>query len=781
MRKDISDRRKIIRQREIPMYRGMEQSGGMVMNPRVIPQFKDGKQSNPFITNDQRVVKNMLTAESGPRVGQAPAPDTLFEFKINDKVIKYPEPKTRAEDPFKAMMNEGIYPSPYVPIPNPLYPNMGNPMYPWSYVPNNNVPLIKKYNISISNAGGDLTKLHDLYEDVLPSIGGIVQKSLTTLAERTIIYQYLRSIFIKHNDGENISIGVADTSQKSELTNLLSHIKLMEINPYHFSRITTNPYKTLPENFLMFRSCYPVRLNRNNGLVTCAPDNLGIHIRIYQMRVLDILADTFGEKLKKNDCDLWREMAYYEYITEKILKPKKCPNFIMMFAWYKTLKSGVDFIKLRSLKQDKTTNIRAIEDNIALLNSKIRDDMARILMEVGNGIGDINNLNKLKRQQTLNGQTYAQNQNALKVYKSNIKLADNSMGFDLVFKDEDLTQFNVQFPTNKCIVSITEAPNHNLFDWGTKSYSVDMGPIKKMVQTGYHDIKVWQSIVFQLLAALYVMVLENIAINEMSIEDNVYIKDLTREESQVGYWKYKINGIDYYIPNFGYLVLIDSKFNEITGGIENVTLQREYVLKYKYKVYGEIFEDTPETIFNTNKENILKIFNDNTFGQGFTSHGGIKPPTEILNMFADINRRIQPVKNVDELKEQLNILFVQTQSHFLHNRIGKYLKDIEKDQLIKDDKRLIKGTLVAEVISGVGQGNMQIDSHKWVLYVGKDTADPTLCDVYGSDIKNYTNSKNIMRQVSVNNIFSTTMPAEQDFKPNQKLVEDDLLETYIIS
>jgi hypothetical protein len=74
-------------------------------------------------------VKQTLQNEGKPKLGQAPNPETLFEFKINDKVIQYPDPKQPPTDPFKAMINQGIYPSPYVPVPNPFFPNMQNPMY----------------------------------------------------------------------------------------------------------------------------------------------------------------------------------------------------------------------------------------------------------------------------------------------------------------------------------------------------------------------------------------------------------------------------------------------------------------------------------------------------------------------------------------------------------------------------------------------------------------------------------------------------------------------------
>ena len=89
----------------------------------------------------------------------------------------------------------------------------------------------------------------------------------------------MRSIFIRHSDGEDITFNQSQNmnTYKPELISLLSHMKIMEFNPYHFSRITNNPYSTIPDNFVMFRSCYPIRLGQN-GSVQCAMDNITINI-----------------------------------------------------------------------------------------------------------------------------------------------------------------------------------------------------------------------------------------------------------------------------------------------------------------------------------------------------------------------------------------------------------------------------------------------------------------------------------------------------------------------
>lgn len=716
--------------------------------PKQIPMFKDGKITNPFMSNDQKEVNKTFATEKNVRQTQTQVP-SLFEFKINDQVIQYPDPKKpqMSMDPMKLYEQQGIYPSPYVPIPNPFYPNGMNPHYPYAYQMGQ-MPLIKKYNISISNENGDLTKLHSVYEDVLPQINGITQKTLTTMAERSVIYQYLRSIFVRHNDGEDIRFTQSSNmnTYKPELINLLSHMKIMDFNPYHFSRITNNPYSTIPDNFVMFRSCYPIRLSTNN-YIECALDNISLNIRIYQMRVMDLLANKIGYYLEKKDTDLWREIAYYEYVREKILKTNMCPNFVMIYSWYLTQKSGIDFLKLQQLKKDKSANQTAIEKNEMILIKNLKDD---IVSNVINKVDD-----KIE--------------NGIKILKTNVKTSDGNMLINMNFTENDLNKINVQYPTNKCIVMITEGPTHNLFDWGTRAYAIKTQPVVKMLQTGYHDIKVWQSIIFQLLAGMYVMQLNGIALNEFSIENNVHIKDLSKDENNIGYWKYKINGMEFYVPNYGYLVVIDSKYQEMHNGIENVDLTNETQLHYMYKIYGTMFNDPQTFVDDLNKKNMLNVFNVNNFGVGFSQYGGIKPPTEIFAMISKINTMIS-----DE--DTMTNVFLETQQHFLNNRIGLMVKDIEKDQLVGDNINFKRGEMIAYKYTGD-------DSFVWSLYIHKsDGVD--MHEILTIDALLLLESKTPkLKRIVANSgdLRRVYGYVEQLYKPNQKISEEDILETYIIS
>merc|ERR1711871_860175 len=59
-----------------------------------------------------------------------------------------------------------------------------------------------------------------------------------------------------------------------------------------------------------------------------------------------------GDKkdIKLAEFNLWREIAFYEFTREEILKKKICPHFPMLYSWFISTGSDVDFKKLRLIK-----------------------------------------------------------------------------------------------------------------------------------------------------------------------------------------------------------------------------------------------------------------------------------------------------------------------------------------------------------------------------------------------------------------------------------------------
>ena len=58
---------------------------------------------------------------------------------------------------------------------------------------------------------------------------------------------------------------------------------------------------------------------------------------------------------------------------------------------------------------------------------------------------------------------------------------------------------------------------------------------------------------------------KKVFINQFTLFGNVYVKDITANINVINHWKYKIDGIEYYVPNHGFLTLIDSDY----GGLYN--------------------------------------------------------------------------------------------------------------------------------------------------------------------------------------------------------------------
>ena len=129
-------------------------------------------------------------------------------------------------------------------------------------------------------------------------------------------------------------------------------------------------------------------------------------------------------------------------------------------------------------------------------------------------------------------------------------------------KDKLINKLNIDILEDDNIVILTEAPTQNIIAWSSRKYEQNNvnSAILQMISTGYHDTSVWRSVIFQLQTAIYVLHKKNICIYNFNLENNVYIKDTNYDNNNIGYWKYKINGVEFFVPNYGSIVLIDSNF-----------------------------------------------------------------------------------------------------------------------------------------------------------------------------------------------------------------------------
>ena len=378
----------------------------------------------------------------------------------------------------------------------------------------NQPPLQKVYNISLSSPFVNHTTINNVYEDTLP--GEINALTSTTVSDRCQIITFLRNSLLHKHDGETMNITGGNNS-------LLSYIKLLNVNPYTKYQYQ---YTNLPNDFLLYSAAYPVRFDTKSRTIKLSKNAMGINIRIYMMSVGDLLLDTIDNTITRHNFDMWRELDYYQW-AKQIINKKISPNFITPILYKIDDESHINWEKLKDLRQ-KNGGIVVTSSGNQVLNSQ-------------HGVSEKNSY--LPSLQSM----YAYNKN--KDYNLDItKIVTNG--------NLDITQNSGQ-----SLILLTEAPTTSFKEWFTPQYEI-YGSIKKMTSTGHHSDKVWKSILFQLVYAMAVLQKSKIYIAHFSL-DNIYIKDVNINQNSIGSWIYKVDGIDYYIPNYGFVLLIDTTFTDV--------------------------------------------------------------------------------------------------------------------------------------------------------------------------------------------------------------------------
>ena len=713
---------------------------------RIIPIYKDPVNS-PFVSNSQKETNIIRTKETKqyeqtqqtqqpkqyeqtqqPQQPQQQKLDPLVNLQVYQQNVKPKETKSIGT------FNMPIVPTPYFP------PQYGFPpyMYTQPYYPHI-APgqIIKKYNINIDGVTGDHSKLNLIYEDVLPQKEFV--GTFGTVGERNDIFDYIRAMLFEHGDGRNTGL-----DGKSE-DSLLSHLKFMNLNPYNTYKFSNNPYKNLPFGFLIFQGCYPIRYDHESASVICAKNSIGTNVRIYRMTQGSHAVNNQSVK-KINEYDEWREISYYEYVREHIIKKKECPNFVVLFGYYISENSMIDFDKIaeHSAMKNENYTYNSLLPKIAEPKYKYatNDEIAQPQFILQGGTGKkINNNNNNN-----NNNAIVSVNKSCKGYNVNIALDHNAY-------------------IGKALVAITEAPTYNLFGWASKSYYVE-GNIKRQVAGGHYSDKVWFSVLFQIMAGLYTMQKHQIYYECFDPESHIYIKDLSVQGMPTKYWKYRVNGIEYYIPNYGYLVLIDSNFKDVKP--QQFTFNRNNN-DIKYKIYTKFLDKTiKDADFESKSFDAFKnTFDTNVFSQSYVNFGGRKPPSNVLKLLNDIQANINTsgTKNIGEY-------MYQHMRFFMNNRIGTYLRELETWYIRKNDnKQFAKGQLVVYEDSS--------SSYKFVMYITQTGSEVTVLSKNDPENADITEMK---IQVTSLYAYSKSEHIAQFYKQNDGLLNDDeLMETYVIA
>jgi hypothetical protein len=571
------------------------------------------------------------------------------------------EPKVLAEQKiydFKPEREKPVYHQPFIPIgqsiTNPLQSGM---ILPYSSVLNK-VPIQKIYNISIGDPSVDTNILHTVYEDMLP--GDKYPLNNLTLENRKQIRNFIRSLIIKERDGEimNIAAGAGSDSFRS-------YFRIGKFNPYSISQ---NPYDDLAKGFTLYSSAYPLRLDDKSFRFSIGKGGLNFNVRTYGLTYLDFNFDRISPEINENDLNLIRELKYYKLVN-KIIQDKESPNFANMILYKTDVKTRIKYDKLMELK-----------------SKKIPQGMLKAMFSTTRNIKNLTE--KIKRTEEI-----------LTLYG---------------LRKEDI---NLEKETDKSLIILTEGPHQNIIKWASPIYNQN-GAKKIMAATGHHSKEVWFNVIFQILYAYMVMDKYNVYFKEMSLERSIFICDIYYEVSNTGYWKYIVDNIEYYIPNKGFIVMLDSYYSDLFDvyslkGILDHEFDKEINNEY-FKIFSNnLFENNNEgrsenDIKQNIKDGLISMLDPMNLKRIVTHLRIIKPEDEVFDLLEKIVNTLQD--NTKSIKDAI----IENMGMFLHNRVGSQLTITERQNLsIIPNRNFKQGTLIVY--------EERFDEFRWAIYYKPDT------------------------------------------------------------
>lgn len=658
------------------------------------------EKNTPFVSNEERDVHKKRIAENPIR-----EPPVILEQKVYDTSQK---PAAKPQ-----------FPPTFI----PLYDQEGdvmNHLLPYSKVLNQ-PPVQKVYNISLQNQLAGNTSISRIYEDILP--GNPYSLTAISLYERRQLIDFFRNSILQTTDGEEMTISGGKNS-------FLSFIKILDINPYS---VNVNPYIDLPRNFILYRAGYPVRFDDKNKAIGLSKQSMGINIRMYMMTLGDLRCKTINNNINGDNFDLWREIKYYDWVRDNIIKKKVSPNFIAPILYKIDSESKINWSQLEVIKAQgvPTQNIIDIKKNQEKINNSHNIDKNLGLFQALLPL-------QFRRAQVNTG-------------KDDIKNLPGGVGNNS--GKEDLT-----VTSGKTMVLLTEAPTSSFVKWSSTVYET-FGAIKKMVSTGHHSPDVWKSVLFQLVYAMAILQEKGIYMKNFSMENNIFIKDIFTDPNAVGSWIYKVNNVEYYVPNFGYILMIDSKYADADS--DDLKKSKDSQV---YKIYGSLYEKNGDLTLDTMKSLVYiqfkNLISPDNFTHNFRVKGGSIPDDSIIALIKAIHS--------DSTSNLIRDLIPKYFGNFVHNRVGSLLLKSEKDNVFTYSRpNFLKGNLMV--------WEKRYNEFEWVIYIG---------DVAGNSLKKQILTK-VANKYELTEVFVSSLlgyPENEkvlpESKQNMKYDESHIYETY---
>ena len=572
--------------------------------------------------------------------------------------------------------------------------------------------IYKDYHINLGGPNGDHIKASLIYEDALPTPE--IYSSYKTVRERNSLCEYVRGAFITSDEGEYVDFDGGPNS-------LNSRLKLIQLNPYNTNLFSSNPYKNLPKGLLIYKSCYPIIYDKTSSSVQCNKTAVGLNIRVYKLTIKEFIVKYFNSTVKMENLKISKDLGM---IINKIKR-----------------ELGPD-AELSSIDSEFKPNNYDVWREItyyAFIRNKI--NYSYICPNF------------------VKSYCYFINKNANLSFSKN----GNLLKFDKKYSISEI--LSDEF-SNSTMILLTESPNQNIFQWGSNAYVQNKG-VRKMVYSGYKPEAHWKSIISQMLIIFYVMNKYCFTIREMDISANFYVKDLNVYGDNKQFWQYTIENIDYYIPNFGHLLMFDHNYKDLVKP-ENINNNAKKV------IMRDEFGDSESTIKETIVDNAINCFNPNNFSGQFLEIGGIDLSPSVKELFDRVHKYL--IDNKDELiknDKEWGILIRTFLLEYIHNRVGTSIRDLEVNYIIKSDSRPMPFKRGQIVIL-----EEKYETYKILLMVENKTENNCVC-VTKNDLTNKFEMNEFPRDMLYH--FSENESIKQDGKQGEPMIGyDHIIERYIL-
>ena len=663
------------------------------------------ERNTPFMPNNEKETYKKRQLEKQP----IKPPPIILEQKLYDTSKQQSPPQQQ-------------FPPSFI----PLYNDHSNP---YSHIINQ-PPVQKVYNINMTGPIGKVATLNRLYEDILPGkIGDTNAYSCSTIFNRQQLNNFVRNSIVDSCDGEPISI----TGKNS----LLSYIKMLDYNPYSLRR--SDP---LPKDYIIYRAGYPIRYDEVKRKISIAKESLGMNVRIYLMSELDVKCTKINNSINEDSSDLWREVKYYKWVQHNILKSKVSPNFIAMYLYKIDVKTKINWkeVSLSNKRNSPNETQYKLLKNEQLINKKIKKSKPEPIMDSFFPSKTLNVLNPDK----INNANIMTNY----ILNNSVEIMDNlreikpskSTHVKQQIIQHDNKKIDYSKSSDKLLLILTEAPTYNIIKWASSDYK-QTGAINKMIRNGFHTIDVWKVIIFQLVYVFAIFEKNKLFIENIKLEKNIFIKDLNVDYTSMGSWIYKIKNIDYYIPNYGYILMFDSNYSDInTDIIDNKN--KKYKINCE-SLYGPNNHKNEDIIKNIHKQ-FIKIIDPDNIKELLKLQNSPEIDTEIIELLSGLQDAIRnieylpvdtptpsadtpttpttptaPTTPTTQKIKSITDLFIIYFPHLIHNRIGTLLNKSEVELKISfNNKDIRSGNLIIYEERRV--------LYKWGIYIGENELNSTI-------------------------------------------------------